>query len=470
MTELKSDHESIARGQKGYTLVLAEKPDASKRIASALGTPHSRELDGIGYYEVESAFNGCRYVVCSASGHLYGLADPHEIRGIFPVLDVEWFPLNLIFEAQRRNASFTRTSQRKSYLPRVAKRIRTISNLASRASSYIHACDVDTEGEVIGYNILKFACPKSSADILRARFSTLTDSEIRSAFSNLTKIDESLPKAGRMRHLVDFLWGVNVSRALTESISSSNSEYRMLSMGRVQGPALAFVVEREIEVNSHVPAPFWTLSCTLEKNGIQFEANYEGGRLSKLAAAEKIHDVASRTKLAYVKSSKETRRLIPPPFPFNLGDLQKEAYRIYKLSPSFVFAAAERLYLKAMISYPRTDSQKLPASIGYPAIFRKLCTNPLVTQLVADLIKEAGPNPSPKQGPLDDTAHPAIFPTGECASINLEKIDSMIFDMIARRFFATFANGAITEDMLTIFEIEGYNFLASGSALVERGG
>src|SRR5919198_4442129 len=133
--------------------------------------------------------------------------------------------------------------------------IKTISLLSQKATSFVHACDYDQEGEVIGYNILQYACDNKYESSLRAKFSTLTDEEIRNSFDNLLKPSKGLAEAGRSRHMIDFIYGVNLSRALTQSFKVSNDgkRYCNLTMGRVQGPALAFVVDREMEIRKHVP-------------------------------------------------------------------------------------------------------------------------------------------------------------------------------------------------------------------------
>ncbi len=136
---------------------------------------------------------------------------------------------------------------------KIEKHIKTISLLSQNATSFIHACDYDQEGEVIGYNILEYACNNQYEKSLRAKFSTLTDDEIRDSFDNLLKPSKRLADAGRSRHMVDFIYGVNLSRALAQSFKVSNNDkrYYNLSIGRVHGPTLAYVVGKEIEIRNH---------------------------------------------------------------------------------------------------------------------------------------------------------------------------------------------------------------------------
>src|SRR5919204_2497734 len=250
-----------------YTLVVCEKPDAARRIAHAIGTSSFREISAsesiIGKRGIPQVFSVTNHrnehlVVCSAIGHLYGLVDVNGNRSIYPAFDVKWTPI------------LKKTAARSEHI------IKTISLLSRRATIFVHACDYDLEGEVIGYNILQYACNNKYENSLRAKFSTLTDEEIRSSFDNLLKPSKGLAEAGVSRHMVDFIYGVNLSRALTQSFKVSNDgkRYRNLSIGRVQGPTLAFVVDREVDIRKHVPVPYWNINAEFEKNGQVIESHY----------------------------------------------------------------------------------------------------------------------------------------------------------------------------------------------------
>ena len=235
-----------------YTLVVCEKPNAARRIAQALGTLSFKEISAleiVGRRGLPPVFsvvdrNNQPFVVCSALGHLYGLVDVNRNRSTYPVFDVKWMPV-----LKKRNRKGPKTATRSVQI------IKSIFLLSQKATSFIHACDYDQEGEVIGYNVLEYACRNKYESSLRAKFSTLTDEEIRNSFDNLLKPSKGLAEAGRSRHTIDFIYGVNLSRALTQSFKVSNDRKRYcnLSIGRVQGPTLAFVVDREMEITRHVP-------------------------------------------------------------------------------------------------------------------------------------------------------------------------------------------------------------------------
>ncbi len=438
----------MSLGVKNYTLTICEKPDAARRIAKAIGKDEFREerIDGVGVYISKDGKK--TYVVCSAQGHLYTLEDPTAKRYIYPIFDVEWIPLS------------------QKGRERIARILSVIGRLARDASYFVNSCDFDQEGEVIGYNILKYACNDKQANAFRAKFSTLTDDELRSAFENMQQgTGKELADAGRARHMLDFIYGVNLSRALSESVYQSNKRFRNLTIGRVQGPTLAFVVDREIEIRSHLPIPYWLVTGEFAKDDQIFDAPYEKGRISKLAEAEQIL-LACKGKDGSVADISRTIARQRPPAPFNLGDLQQEAYRLFHFSPSFTLSIAEKLYLDALISYPRTSSQKLPPSINYKKIITNLAGIRVYSSLVNDLLKS---RLIPNEGTKDDPAHPAIHPTGELPKRQLEGVEWKLYDLVVKRFFATFGDPATMERILVLIDINGYKFRANGKRTINAG-
>lgn len=426
-----------------YTLVVCEKPDAARRIAQALGDSRESRPAGISVFDVVN--NGHRYKVCTALGHLYGLADVTKNRSVYPVLDLEWGPVE-------KN-------------PKAARAIKVISELAKGAAAFIHACDYDQEGEVIGHSILEYACGNKYEKALRAKFSTLTDDEIRESFASLERPSGGLAEAGRSRHMLDFIYGVNLSRALARSLKTT-SRYRNLSIGRVQGPTLAFAVDRELEIRLHVPDPYWTIAAQFEKNGQVFSAQYEKPRIETLAEAKAITG-ACVGRDGTVKDINESKAVLSPPAPFNIGDLQREAYRLFKLGPGYTLSIAEKLYLQALISYPRTSSQKLPASIGYSKIISGLAKIGSYGSLASMLLSRS--RLIPNEGRMTDPAHPAIYPTGVPPRQKLSGLEFKVYDLIVKRFLATFGDPAASRHTYVVIGINGHIFRAEGRTPVYEG-
>lgn len=424
-----------------YALVVCEKPDAARRIAHALGAAKESRLKGVPFFDV--VFAGKQYRICSASGHLYGLADSTKNRSVYPVFDLEWTPLKK---------------------GRAARIIDALSEMSRDADAFVHSCDYDQEGEVIGYNILQYTCAGKYGVSLRVKLSTLTDDEIRESFANLKTPNLGLALAGRARHMLDFLYGVNLSRAASLSFKASNKGYRNLSIGRVQGPTLAFAADREMDVRLHVPDPYWKLDADFEKNGQTIHAYYEQPKVDTLAEARRILQECTGKDGIVSKVDVRKTALRPPP-PFNLSDLQQEAYRLFKISPSYTLSIAEKLYLRALISYPRTSSQKLPPSINYRKILSGLAAMNAYSRLALVLLSKS--SLAPNEGRMTDPAHPAIYPTGVMS--RLTGLEFKVYDLVVKRFLATFGEPAITQATTVRIDVNGHGFLASGRTVLYDG-
>jgi DNA topoisomerase I len=477
-----------------YALVICEKPAAALRIGQALGTSSLEKIFGFNT-EMQrkggrrrlpvppvfsaTAKNGLHFVLCSAIGHLYGLVDANGNRSRYPVVSAKWIPVT-----KKKD----KAAQKKAIKSELV--INTISLLSQKATSFIHACDYDQEGEVIGYNILEYACNNKYEKSLRAKFSTLTDEEITNSFDNLLQPSRRLAEAGRSRHMIDFIYGINLSRGLTESFKVSNEgkRYYNLSMGRVQGPSLAFVVDREIDIRRHIPVPYWTISAEFEKDGHIIKAQYYQQIIHTLSKATSIVDTCTNQD-GKVTEVKYKNVAIKAPNPFNLGDLQKEAYRVFKFSPSYTLTVAEKLYLKALISYPRTSSQKLPSSINYRKIISGIAqighvllgnndkngsfssdvsSSPSYTKLAENLLSKN--YLSPNEGSKTDPAHPAIYPTGEKPKGGLDIGQLKLLDLIIRRFLATFGEPAISQDTTVTILVKGEHiFIADEKKMIFEG-
>src|SRR5213083_3428843 len=236
------------------TLIVCEKPDAAARVARALdedGDPRRIETQGVTVYESRNKHE--TILVCSAIGHLYAVdSKTRTSRRYYPVWDFDWKPKHLI---DKKSA-------------RLARWIQVISSLANKADRFINACDYDVEGSLIGHTILRYACRGADSKAQRMKFSTMTETELKSAYKTLApQLDIQLVEAGRTRHELDWLYGINLSRLLTESALKQNRGYSILSTGRVQGPTLKFVVDREEEIQCFTPTPVWTVDATVARDG-----------------------------------------------------------------------------------------------------------------------------------------------------------------------------------------------------------
>jgi len=442
-------------GLEPYKLVICEKPLAAKRISQVLGSKKMIKREtapGVVIFEIITN-NDQRFIVCSALGHLYNLFPIEKNRKKYPIYEVRWSPRHSATVREKR---------------RVMQTLKLIANISKGASGFIHACDYDLEGELIGYNILQYACDNKYEVSKRAKFSSLTDSEISQSFNNLKETSIRIADAGKARHLIDFIFGINLSRALVNclNVSNKNNLYHNLTIGRVQGPTLGFIVDREIKIRNHIPDPVWYVSGKFDKGGSFFKANLISV-VHKSSEIEKIL-TSCQNETGLINEIVRRKNKINPPTPFNISNLQKEAYRIFKISPVITLSIAESLYLAALISYPRTSSQKLPPSIGYKQILEQLCIN-YVTKyenIIKDLLRRKFL--VPYQGDEEDPAHPAIYPTGVKQN-KLSILQQRILDLIIKRFLSTFGNIAVIKYSEVSVNVNGYQFIAKGNRILNDG-
>src|SRR3989338_397189 len=155
-----------------------------------------------------------------------------------------------------------------------------------------------------------------------------------------------------------------------------------------------------------------------------------------------------------------------PPFPFDLTSLQVEAYRCFNISPKETLSIAQEFYTSGLISYPRTSSQQLPAAIGYEKILNDLSEQKQYHELAKALLKKS--KLTPNNGKKTDPAHPAIFPTGIIAK-GLKERESKIYDLVAKRFLATFAEHAVRETIIVEINCNEEIFIAKGTRTIEKG-
>jgi DNA topoisomerase-1 len=438
-----------------YKLVICEKPLAAKRISQVLGSKKMIKREaapGVVIFEIITN-NDQRFIVCSALGHLYSLFPIEKNRKKYPIYEVRWSPRHSATLREKR---------------RVRQTLKLIANISKAASGFIHACDYDLEGELIGYNILQYACDNKYEVSKRAKFSSLTDSEISQSFNNLQETCIRIADAGKARHLIDFIFGINLSRALVNclNVSNKNNLYHNLTIGRVQGPTLGFIVNREIKIRNHIPDPVWYVTGKFDKGGSFFKANLISA-VHKSSEIEKIL-TSCQNETGLINEIVRRKNKINPPTPFNISNLQKEAYRIFKISPVITLSIAESLYLAALISYPRTSSQKLPPSIGYKQILEQLCIH-YVTKyedIIKDLLRRKFL--VPYQGDEEDPAHPAIYPTG-VKQKKLNMLQQRILDLIIKRFLSTFGNSAAIKYTEVTINVNGNHFVAKGNTILNDG-
>ena len=336
----------------GYELIITEKPNAAKKIADALATGKTiKEMkNGVAYYKITHKKKDI--IVACAVGHLFSLAEK-EKSFTYPVFDIEWKPTSDI----DKKASFSK------------KYLNTIKALSKDAKEFTVACDYDIEGEVIGLNIIRHICKQK--DARRMKFSTLLKDDLVKSYENVNPtLDWGLALAGETRHYMDWMYGINLSRALTLSLKKAGM-FKIMSTGRVQGPALKIIVDKEQEIKDFKSTPFWQLVLLIEKDEKTLEAMHkEDSFWDKKKAADIFNKCKGKPAIVSTINARDTPQ--KPPFPFDLGSLQTEAFRVFGISPKDTLALAQALYLDGLTSYPRTSSQKYPKDLDFKKIITQL--------------------------------------------------------------------------------------------------
>ncbi|HME87405.1 MAG TPA: DNA topoisomerase I, partial [Candidatus Nanoarchaeia archaeon] len=429
-----------------YELIITEKPNAAKKIAEALADSKviKEAVNGVPYYLV--SHNKKDIVVASAVGHLYTVAEKEKGGWKYPVFDIAWKESS----EEHKSAEFTK------------KYVTLLKKLAKDANEFTVATDYDIEGEVIGLNVVRYACKQKDAH--RMKFSTLTKPDLVKAYEGKSKtLDWGQANAGETRHFLDWLYGINYSRALSLAIRHAG-QFKIISIGRVQGPALKILVDKEEEISRFVPVPYWELELQGTTKGSPIVANHETDKFWKKEEAQKIYDKCKGKKAA-VKSITKNRFKQSPPTPFDLTSLQIEAYKTLGITPQKTLEHAQTLYTEGFISYPRTSSQKLPKELNLKNILQELAKNDTYKELAKKVL--AG-KLVPNEGEKEDPAHPAVHPTG-IPPKGLEEREAKLYDLIVHRFFAIFGDPATRETQKITIDVNAENFTTSGTVTVEKG-
>lgn len=429
---------------KGYTLIIAEKPRAAAKIAAALGLSRKYSEFGIPYWV--GRVGGKLVVVVGSAGHLFTLSSSDTS---YPVFNYKWVPRWV----EDRESKF------------LMNYFKLISKLLKNASEYVNACDYDIEGSVIGYMIISNFGDLKKAK--RMKFSSLTLDELRHAYNDLKPLDLDMIEAGLCRHELDWLWGINVSRALSDVFRRAYKKRLILSAGRVQSPTLVEVVNNYLSISTFVPDVKFSLRVKVDINGGKYVLENLFNSFDDLNLVKSLAERIKNVKELRVVESEVRDIYVDPSPPFNLPDLQYEASKVYGYSPSKTLSIAEELYLESLISYPRTNSQKIPKTLNNREIISNIAKIKEYSEPAKELLSKK--SLTPVEGRKDDPAHPAIYPTGYLPTRSL-KIDAVrIYDLIVRRYLASFAEPVHMRRVKNLIVFNTYGFSLSGSKIVSTG-
>lgn len=423
---------------------IAEKPSVARSIAAVLGANEAHD----GYME------GNGYRVTWTFGHLCELKEPAEYATRWR----RWSLVHLPIVPERFGIKLKKDSG-------IKHQFDIICRLVSEADEVINCGDAGQEGELIQRWVLQLAGCK--APIRRLWLSSMTEEAIREGFDHLhdSAEYERLYYAGMTRAIGDWLLGINATRLYTLKYRSGDSR-RLLSVGRVQTPTLALIVERAEEIEHFVPEPYWEIK-TIYRETIFATTS---GRYSTVDKAQKILDKITGKPFSVTKVTKKKGKETPPHL-FDLTSLQIEANKKLGLSADETLRTIQALYERKLVTYPRVDTTYITEDVyaKCPEILNNLYQH---HRMLSDLISPLGHKKLRKLKSVVDnskvTDHHAIIPTGEVGVLTTNE-ERQIYDLIARRFIAAFYPDMQYEQTTVQGAVEGVRFRANGRVITDQG-
>lgn len=417
---------------------IAEKPSVAREIANILGARSKKD----GYIE------GNGYQVTWVFGHLCTLKEPHDYNPNWKrwsIYDLPLIPKPFGIKLIENEGSI--------------KQFHIIEKLVQTADKVINCGDAGQEGELIQRWVLKKAqcqCP-----VERLWISSLTEDAIKEGFQNLRPESDfnKLYEAGMMRAIGDWLLGMNATRLYTLKYGLNK---QVLSIGRVQTPTLALIVNRHKEITEFVPEQYWELKTTYRevifsstKGKFKSEADGKQFLESMVGYDFEVTDVSSK------KGTEQAPRL------FDLTSLQVECNKKYNMSADDTLRTIQSLYEKKITTYPRVDTTYLSDDI-YPKIEGILRGMKSYAELTSPILATKLPKSKKIFDNSKVTDHHAIIPTGINPN-GLTQEEQKVYDLVARRFIANFYPICVNSTTTVLGKVNDIEFKTSGKQILEPG-
>ncbi|WP_296637280.1 type IA DNA topoisomerase [Polaribacter sp.] len=416
---------------------IAEKPSVAREIATILGAKTKRD----GFYE------GNGYAVTYTFGHLCTLLEPKDYKPHWKSWDLN----NLPMLPERFDTKVTADSG-------IKKQFNIVKSLFEKADVVINCGDAGTEGELIQRWVINQCNYKGK--VQRLWISSLTEEAIKDGFNNLESSDkyDNLYYAGYSRAIGDWLLGLNATRLYTVKFGGYK---QVLSVGRVQTPTLAMLVNRYFEIQNFKPQPYWELQTTYRNTLF----NFEDGRFLKKEDGQILADKVAQSDFEIVSVTKKKGKEYAPKL-FDLTGLQVYCNNKFGFSADETLKIIQKLYEMKVVTYPRVDTTFLPNDL-YPkihGILSKLTNYSELTQpLLGNKIKKT-------KRVFDDkkvTDHHAIIPTG--IQGNLQNNQQQVYDVITRRFIAVFYPDSDVSNTSVIGKAAEVPFKTTGKEIINKG-
>lgn len=438
------------------TLIISEKPSVGRDIAAAIpGQTFKRSADG-------SHLESEKVIITWAVGHLLRLANPEEYKP-------EWK------KWRREDLPLWPDEFKLKPIDSSKKQLQAVRTLLKRTDikEVINACDAGREGELIFRYIMQAA--KCSMPVRRLWLASMTEESIRDGLANLKPGDDydGLADAARCRSEADWIVGMNGSRAATLTLRPALGG--ACSIGRVQTPTLAILVNRELQIRNFKPEDYWIVEATFATDADGHARRYpgvyqDGKRIQTEAEAQQI---AEQVRGQGGKITKLEQKQVKEKAPalYDLTSLQREASNHFGWTAKKTLEVAQRLYEQhKLLTYPRTDSRWLTEDIGkcLPELLTNLAKMsvyaPHTTRLLAsDLpFKQVVNN-------AKVTDHHAIIPTGKVPSPDLSKEDKQLYDMVTRRLLAALSPASVAQRTRVETTVREHLFVTKGRIIVVAG-
>lgn len=438
-------------GTEQMKVCIAEKPSVARDIARILGATSSHD----GYME------GNGYQVTWTFGHLCELKEPNDYIENWKYWSLAALPMIP-----------TRFGIKLIEDEGIIKQFAIIEKLYQGADEIINCGDAGQEGELIQRWVMQKA--KVKCPVKRLWISSMTDEAIKQGFANLKdqKDYDPLYLAGLSRAIGDWLLGMNATRLYT--LKYGNNRYgknsQILSIGRVQTPTLALIVERQKEIDNFKPEPYWVLA-TLYRN-TQFTATK--GKFTKKEEGQNAFSLIEDkpftiTSVVKKKGSEQPKQL------YDLTSLQVDCNRKFGYSAEMTLNTIQSLYERKFTTYPRVDTQFLTDDVydQCPKIMNGIYQTAFSGKKpYAEFVKKLGGKPLPKPKNVFDstkvTDHHAIIPTGIIPQ-GLSNAEQNVFDLIARRFISAFYPDCKFSTTTVLGKVGEIEFKASGKEILDEG-
>ena len=425
---------------------IAEKPSVARDIARIIGATSQKQ----GYME------GNGYQVTWTFGHLCELKMPDDYSPMWKA----WSLASLPIIPQRFGIKLIEQDS-------IKKQFAVIQQLMLAADGIINCGDAGQEGELIQRWVMQKAgatCP-----VKRLWISSMTDEAIREGFATLKDQAEYQPLylAGLSRAIGDWLLGINATRLYTVKYGQNR---QVLSIGRVQTPTLAMIVNRQKEIDNFKPEPYWVLATIYRDT--QFTAT--SGKFTSKEEGEKAFQTIADKPFTVTDVQKKNGTEAPRQL-YDLTSLQVDLNRKYGYSAEMSLNLIQSLYEKKFTTYPRVDTQYLPDDVypKCPQIMNGLFQTSFAGQRpYAEIVKPLGGKPLKKSKRVFDTSkvtdHHAIIPTG-VPPHNLTDAEQHVFDLVARRFIAVFYPDCKFATTTVLGKVEDIEFKVTGKVILDPG-